>query len=85
MQVSGQTTFSYGSLFSREPTGDPFITGGAFGPEAGLTGLIAIVIGTAATLAWVRLTNGPLRIDTSIAAPPPLVRASLPRAVEHPA
>lgn len=85
MQVSGQTTFSYGSLFAREPIGDPLVTGGSFGPEAGLTGMVAIVIGTAATLAWVRLTTGPLRIDTSIAAPPPLVRASLPRALERPA
>ena len=85
MQVSGQTTFSYGSLFAREPIGDPLVTGGAFGPEAGLTGLVAILVGTGATLLWVRLTAGPLRITPSLAEPPPLVRASLPRALERPA
>lgn len=77
MQVSGTTTFSYGSIFAREPLADPFITGGAFGPEAGLTGLVAILLGTAATLAWVRLTTGTLRIDLAIGSPPPPVRAGL--------
>lgn len=77
MQVSGTTTFSYGSLFAREPIGDPLVTGGSFGPEAGLTGLVAIALGTVATLAWVRLTTGQLRIDTSIGSPPSAVRAGL--------
>lgn len=85
MQVSGLTTFSYGSLLAREPVADPLVTGGSFGPEAGLVGLVAILIGTAATLAWVRVTEGPLRIVPAIAAPPPQVRAALPRGAEQPA
>lgn len=79
MPVSGQSTFFYGSILARQESGDPLVTGGSFGPEAGLTGLVAMAIGTAATLAYVRWTTGELRIHPSIAAPPAPVRASLPR------
>lgn len=78
MPVSGQTTFFYGSLLIRDVSADPLLTGGAFGPEAGLTGLVAMFVGIGATLAWVRWTTGELKIHASIAALPPSVRASLP-------
>ncbi|MFC7135817.1 CPBP family intramembrane glutamic endopeptidase [Halobaculum litoreum] len=41
-----------------EPTGPPLATGGAFGPEAGLLGVGAVVVGTLATVAWVRVRDG---------------------------
>lgn len=37
-----------------DPTGPALITGGAFGPEAGLLGVGAVAVGTVATVAWVR-------------------------------
>lgn len=77
MPVSGQSTFFYASLLQRDVVGDPFVTGGAFGPEAGLTGLVAMALGTMMILGWVRLTTGELRIHPSIATPPPRVRAGM--------
>jgi membrane protease YdiL (CAAX protease family) len=45
MPVSGQTL--YDDLFvHREETGEDLVTGGAFGPEAGLLGLAAMIVGT---------------------------------------
>ncbi len=84
MPVSGQTHFFPGALLAREEAGPDWITGGAFGPEAGLTGLGAMLAGTLLTLGWVRMRYGPLRVDGSIAALPPLVRARLPGEREEP-
>jgi membrane protease YdiL (CAAX protease family) len=67
MPVSGTTEFFLGSIFARDVTGPEWITGGAFGPEAGMTGLVAMTIGTLATLGWVRMRYGTLRVQPSIA------------------
>jgi membrane protease YdiL (CAAX protease family) len=48
--------------FAIEQGGDPLITGGQFGPEAGLIGLAAMVVGSLLIVAWVRLTRGEVRI-----------------------
>lgn len=69
MAVSGQTQFDYGRVLAREVHGPAWLTGGAFGPEAGMTGLVAIVAGTALTLGWVRMRRGPLRIHPSFTRP----------------
>lgn len=79
MPVSGLTDLFPGALLIREPTGPTWLTGGAFGPEAGATGVVAILVGTLLTLAWVRARYGRLGIDGGIASPPPLVRAGMPR------
>jgi membrane protease YdiL (CAAX protease family) len=42
-------------------------TGGAFGPEAGLAGLLAILLGAILVLWWVRRTRGSLRLQLRLA------------------
>lgn len=67
MPVSGQDRFFVSSVLTRTASGPEWITGGPFGPEGGMTGLAAMAIGTALTLAWVRFRYGALRIDAAIA------------------
>jgi membrane protease YdiL (CAAX protease family) len=43
------------TIISIKQGGDPLITGGAFGPEAGLIGLAAIAIGILAIICWTKL------------------------------
>lgn len=81
MPVSGQTRFFVGAVLTRNATGPEWVTGGAFGPEAGATGLVAMFVGTLLILAWVRVREGTLRIHPRIARLP-LVRAALPPAPE---
>lgn len=42
------------AVVDTDETGPDLVTGGAFGPEAGLLGLAAVVVGVAATVAYVR-------------------------------
>ncbi|NJL33875.1 MAG: hypothetical protein HC893_08460 [Chloroflexaceae bacterium] len=49
--VSGQD-FTRVGVFSIEQGGPPLWTGGAFGPEAGLMGLLTIALGSALTVGW---------------------------------
>ncbi|MFC7097243.1 CPBP family intramembrane glutamic endopeptidase [Halobaculum marinum] len=51
-----------------EPTGPALVTGGAFGPEAGLLGMAAVLVGTVATVAWARV-RGDRGIDPRVTAP----------------
>jgi len=66
MPVSGQTLFDYAAIVRRTEAGPDWITGGAFGPEAGLTGLAAMVIGTLLILAYSRAFEGRLRVHPSL-------------------
>lgn len=56
-------------VFAIAQGGDPVLTGGAFGPEAGVVGLIAMVIGAGMIAAWVRLSRGELRLQLSLTRP----------------
>lgn len=64
--VSG-TRVSDATLFAIQQAGPEQWTGGAFGPEAGLIGLIAIAVGSGLILLWVRWRTGRIRIHTPFA------------------
>jgi membrane protease YdiL (CAAX protease family) len=46
------------TLIAIEQGGNDLITGGAFGPEAGLIGIAAMVLGSILTILWVRVHSG---------------------------
>jgi uncharacterized protein len=46
--------------------GPELLTGGAFGPEAGLLGLFAMLLGFALTVGWVRYRRGSARLHAEI-------------------
>jgi len=58
--VSGN--FVSARVFAIAQAGDPLITGGEFGPEGGLLGLGAMVLGAGLIAGWVRLSRGELRL-----------------------
>lgn len=70
MPVSGQGEFDGARLVLRSETGPDLITGGPFGPEAGLTGLCAMAIGIALSIGWVRARTGRARIVARLGASP---------------
>lgn len=57
------------SLVVVEETGPDLVTGGDFGPEAGLLGLGAMVVGTVAIAGWSRWRTGDLRLDPRVTTP----------------
>lgn len=67
--VSGYD-FRSATFLATESTGPAIWTGGAFGPEAGLLGLLIIALGCALIVAWVRIREGTVRLDRSLATPP---------------
>ena len=50
--------------------GDPLWTGGAFGPEAGVLGLLAMLLGGLLIFLWARHHHGATGADPSISRPP---------------
>ncbi|RIK35390.1 MAG: hypothetical protein DCC57_23400, partial [Chloroflexi bacterium] len=64
--VSGNT-FSSVTVIAIRQGGPALWTGGAFGPEAGLIGIVAILLGCLLTLAWVRVCEGRLRLYLPLA------------------
>lgn len=70
--VSGLTVNRV-TLIAVEQGGPELWTGGPFGPEAGLIGIGAILLGSGLTCAWVRLRRGELRLVTRLAVYTPRV------------
>ncbi len=66
--VSG--THSGATLLAIAQGGPAMWTGGAFGPEAGLVGLAAILAGSALIVAWVRVRRGRSALWRPLAEPP---------------
>ncbi|MBA4115682.1 MAG: CPBP family intramembrane metalloprotease, partial [Rubrobacter sp.] len=58
------------TFISIDQGGPTSLTGGLFGPEAGLLGLTAMVVGGFLIWLWVRARQSEATIQTSIAAPP---------------
>lgn len=52
-----------------ETTGPRLITGGGFGPEAGVVAVVAMVAGSLLTVAWVRYRYGSVALDADVARP----------------
>ncbi|MGD2164797.1 MAG: CPBP family intramembrane metalloprotease [Anaerolineae bacterium] len=67
--VSG-IDFRSASFLSTEQLGPALWTGGAFGPEAGLLGLGAMILGVLLTTVWVRRRYGRVEVDISLADAP---------------
>lgn len=67
--VSGMTRFPT-TFVATEATGPEIWTGGAFGPEAGLVGLLAMLVGTALTVVWAGWRGGYAVMDVALAEPP---------------
>jgi len=70
--VSG-TTFPADtvSFFSIIQSGPELWTGGAFGPEGGLVGLFAVLVGILLIFAWARFREGKISLAINLAQSPP--------------
>lgn len=55
------------SLVDFQQLGPDWMTGGVFGPEAGLLGILAILLGSLLIGVWIRKTHRPLALHTSLA------------------
>jgi hypothetical protein len=67
--VSG-TAVRAATFISIEQGGPDLWTGGAFGPEAGLLGLGAMIVGIFVIILWVRWRYGQVSLDLSLAQAP---------------
>lgn len=77
--VSGAS--SGGSLIGIQQGGSVLWTGGAWGPEGGLVGLLGLVAGSLLIIAWVRVTRGVIRLEERLAIyEPPRTRSVLAKA-----
>jgi membrane protease YdiL (CAAX protease family) len=65
--VSG--TDAGATFIAIEQGGPTLVTGGAFGPEAGLIGIAAIVLGSILIILWVRVRYGRIGIWEKLATP----------------
>lgn len=67
------------SFIAIQQGGPDLWTGGAFGPEAGLIGLLAIVLGSILTVLWVRWRYGKIEFQSRLAVYQPPQAVSAPK------
>ncbi len=72
--VSGNITS--GTIIQVQQLGPQWMTGAAFGPEAGLIGILAMLLGSALTVWYVKKTRGSLRWWTELAVYQPMTPKS---------
>ncbi len=83
--VSGGT-FAPPTVVGIVQGGSPLFTGGDFGPEAGLVGIAALMMGSALIAGWVRWRYGKIAPALALAEPPPPRAAGrLPTSADLPA
>lgn len=69
--ISGNTFMKDSvTLISIEQRGPEALTGGVFGPEAGIMGLITMLIITLLVILWVYIREGQIKLYSPIAIPP---------------
>ena len=66
--VSGMSAYP-AYVIALEQSGPDLMTGGAFGPEAGLLGLSAMLLGMIFIAGWVRWRNGQINLQSKISTP----------------
>lgn len=66
--VSGMSAYP-AYIVALEQNGPDLMTGGAFGPEAGLLGFGAMLLGMALITIWVRWRNGTIKLQSKISTP----------------
>jgi len=69
--VSG--SYAGATFVGIEQGGPELLTGGAFGPEAGVIGLMTILLGMALTVGYLRMVYGTVRLQTELAEYQPRV------------
>jgi len=57
------------TVIAIEQGGDPLLTGGTFGPEAGLIGVAAMLLGSVLTVLWVRWQHGTSGLHSTLTTP----------------
>lgn len=76
--VSG-TSANVTTFIATQQAGPELWTGGAFGPEAGLIGVIAMILGTLLIIAWVYWRYGSVGLHLALAKAPELTAPGVSR------
>jgi membrane protease YdiL (CAAX protease family) len=82
--VSGMTLLRT-SVIATEQTGPEIWTGGAFGPEGGLVGVLAVLLGIFLIGVWVQLRYGHAALHVALLDPPAHAPQAVPEGPTEPA